>query len=104
MRRSLRGQRLLRANAAKINGSEIVSAMTTRCANPKGRKARAASMAAMKSTALSLDKHYRITQRLHGMTSVIQATWAGKPSPQAAGSTGTASRDASIDWIKSSAA
>src|SRR6202030_4164408 len=38
MTRSLRGQWLLRANAAKINGNEIVSAMTMRWASPKGRK------------------------------------------------------------------
>jgi hypothetical protein len=93
---SLLGQRLFRANAAKTNGSEIVSAITMRWASPKGRNARAASMAAIKSIGPGIDKHYRITQRLQGITSMTQAACAGKPSPQAAGSTGTASSDASI--------
>ena len=74
MIRSLRGQRLFRAKAAKTNGSEIVSAITMRWASPKGRKAWAASMAAIKSMSPRIDKHYRITQRLQGITSVTHAT------------------------------
>ena len=104
MSRSDRGQRDFRTHAARTKGSVMVRRMTTRCAKPKGRKAREASIGAIKSTRIKIDKHYRITQRLQGITSVIQATCVGSPSPDAAGSTGTVSSAASTAWMKSSAA
>src|SRR5438045_1645586 len=102
MIRSHRGQRDLRTNAARTKGSAMVRRTTTRWAGPNGRKARAASIGAIRSTTRQINKHYRITQRLHGMTSVTHATWAGRPFDEVvSGSTGTTNKTASTDWTKS---